>query len=150
MNDSWHRLFEATAAFRRSPITNQGGVATFPSPYQIPEGFRQLEDSSGDLYVEFRYIDEGEPSRKISMTDGVVAIVGKSSGRIFGIRIPRKTIDAAVSRHIEKQQLGAEAIDELRKSPEVDVSRIHRFESNFKITRRLFCENALQFTRSPF
>jgi hypothetical protein len=64
-----------------------------PSPYSIPQAFRVRTDpGSGEFVVDFRYIDEGEPTSSVAHAPGVVVCLGSNSKRVFQLRLDKNLV----------------------------------------------------------
>ncbi|MDL1948850.1 hypothetical protein FBQ97_03440 [Acidobacteria bacterium ACD] len=58
------------------------------SPYDIPDAVRGLyHQDSGRLQIELRYIGE-EPTKKVALANGAELVLGKHSGRLYGLWLP--------------------------------------------------------------
>lgn len=70
-------------------------VAVNPSPYDIPEAIVVTDDKgAGSRLVEMKYIADEDLDRFISLTKGVVLLVGGTSKRFYGA-----VIDTRAFRH---------------------------------------------------
>lgn len=65
-------------------------VTVHTSPYQVPTAARLIELPNELTLLEFRYFDE-EPWER-SQIDGFSVRLGKRSGRIVGIEIPKSLL----------------------------------------------------------
>jgi hypothetical protein len=131
MNAQWQKL--PSAEFRR-PQSVSGSVATFyPSPFEIPDAFRGLVDkSTGELVVEFRYLDDGEPTKEVGEAGGIRAKIGKNSARLFEVRIPVSLIQTAITETLSKQRAAAET---LRILPTRRVG--HAVRDNYRVAQEV-------------
>jgi hypothetical protein len=62
-------------------------------PYNIPRACRVRVDPNGELALDFRYIDDGEPTFYVTHSPGVIASLGKNSKRVFQLRFDKKLVE---------------------------------------------------------
>ena len=62
------------------------------SPYDVPEAVRGIQTPSGQLRVEFRYVDGQEPGKSITLSPHIVATEGQHSGRLLALEIDRDSL----------------------------------------------------------
>jgi hypothetical protein len=62
-------------------------ISVSPSPYDVPEAVRSVYDESKRRFsIEFQYIGE-EPLKSSDVDRGVRCLLGKNSGRLYGIDV---------------------------------------------------------------
>jgi hypothetical protein len=143
MNTAWQTLIAETAEIRRTPVSSRDSVMTYVSAFQVPEAFRQIE--SDDFFIlELQYMDEGEGTRQITMPNGTKVTIGKQSGRVFGLRLPKLVIQQAIQDHLAKSTLAADAVHALN-SLSTTARMRPGLVDNYRVTESLLRQNAPRF-----
>lgn len=141
MSDTWQRLSAATAGMRRAPVSSHNSVTDYLSPFQIPEAFRQVRDqATGDITIEFRYPDEGEPTKEHKAKDNVVLRVGKVSMRLYSIRIPAALLQAIFEQAMNERRARKEAA--LRAIRQLGTTAAAG--DNYRVAEQLFQSDLLE------
>ena len=129
----------------RRPLPQRTGgveINLYLSPYDVPKfvrGFRV--EKTGRFMIEFRYISE-EPVRREEPDENVAFMVGKNSGRLYGIDVNVKKlgVDAVQLRmHIAQvvEKAFEKQLDRLRDAhtaPRMDRS------ANFEAAKEAFTQ----------
>lgn len=135
MNTQWQRL--SHDEFRRPQHDAANQTTFYISPFEIPEAFRSEHDArTGNLAIEFRYLDSDEPSRDLKLEGGVIVRIGKNSARLFGMIIPEEVFKRAIEVHLTRAQAAAQAINRI-------PSRLGTHRDNYTVTSGLFEQNRI-------
>jgi hypothetical protein len=136
MSSSWHRLLAETAVIRRTPVAHRDGVMTFISGFQVPEAFRHLENEEHCTF-ELQYLDEGENTKDIALPNGAIVCIGKQSGRIFAVHLPKRLIKDAIRERLAKGTAAANAVQALHSIQTQGRLRPGHLD-NYRVTESLF------------
>jgi hypothetical protein len=100
------------------------------SPHDVPIAARA--SSLGDsILIELRYLDD-EPWNEVMQSNGILCRIGRHSGRLFGIRMPREFVGSQARFRVDIESAVKPAIGEI---PRRDI-----VEQNFRISTAAIAE----------
>ncbi|MBM4054124.1 MAG: hypothetical protein FJ264_05520 [Planctomycetes bacterium] len=109
------------------------------SSYDIPEAVRGFYSEEKDRFIiEFKYIGN-EPAKPQLQDDYVTFMVGKNSGRLYGIEIDVKTLGV---EEVELRMQISKIKDEVRKTLDNLIQKpINRLrQDNYRLTQKALSE----------
>lgn len=123
---------------------NQKGAKAYSmlSPSDVPTHFL-LEQSNDTLEITFRYMNESEKTHRVSVIpDAMTAKVGKSSKKIYYIKINIKSLNELMASSNNKRDL-------IRKAAETKVKKTS-YSAIKEIYIKYIKKEHLDFSRAEF
>jgi len=77
-----------SSRFQLEPVGSSAPfeVSYYRSPFNIPHQVEsRIDDATGQMVVEFKYLDNREPTVRVTSDSGMEVLLGKNSDRIFAI-----------------------------------------------------------------
>ncbi|UJS17258.1 MAG: hypothetical protein L3J17_15300 [Candidatus Jettenia sp.] len=134
----WLQVNPDAEEFTKRPQTKGSKVKVefLVSSYDIPEAVRGSYNKEKDRFViEFKYIGD-EPTKEQPQDNYVTFVIGKNSGRLYGIEIDVKAL------RVEKVELRMKIKDEVKKTLNNLIQKpINRLrQDNYRLTQKALSE----------
>ncbi|HEX8915015.1 MAG TPA: hypothetical protein VF796_21865 [Humisphaera sp.] len=136
MPTEWIKLDPAKLNQPHADDINGVTVSVLLSPFDVPTAVRGAMVANGGTYViEFRYLDD-EPVEPDRQPDGVIAHVGKKSGRLHGLEIPRALLGGdKVNLRVAVTSAADRTIDAMVQHVPPAARRANTVKGNFRVAR---------------
>lgn len=115
------------------------------TPDNVPTAMRIFMDAEEACFVlEFRYFGD-EATEKHTVEHGIVVRIGKYTGRLFQIRVPRRLVDETVREHVELdlssalRQFITNAMADMRERPDFTSKGVRK--SYYAVTSDVVMQN---------